>query len=86
MKRASCNQYHSGMELDCNLDISDIVLDSCTIPLGVDDYNELKNKPRINGVELVGDLSSHDIHVQHEMDEITNEEIHQIIYGRRRNG
>ena len=44
------------------------------------DYERLYNKPRINGVELIGDKASKEIHVQHEMDEITNQEIDNIIY------
>ena len=44
------------------------------------DYNKSFNKPRINGVELIGDKNSSEIHVQHEMDEITNQEIDNIIY------
>lgn len=45
------------------------------------DYEYLSNKPKINGVVLIGNKSSEDIHVQHEMDEITNQEIDTIIYG-----
>lgn len=44
------------------------------------DYNKSFNKPQINGVELVGNKTSEEIHVQHEMDEITNQEIDNIIY------
>ena len=31
---------------------------------GKDDYNELENKPSINGVPLEGDLSSEDLHIE----------------------
>lgn len=44
------------------------------------DYNRSYNKPRINGVELVGNKTSSEIHVQHEMDEISNQDIDNIIY------
>lgn len=45
------------------------------------DYNPLTNKPQINGVILIGNRTSADIHVQHEMDEITPQQIDNIIYG-----
>ena len=46
-----------------------------------DNYELLTNKPKINGVTLIGDKSSPDIHVQHEMDEITFQDIDEIIFG-----
>ena len=49
-------------------------------PIEDRDYNRFYNKPQINGVELIGNRLSKEIHVQHEMDEITNQEIDQIIY------
>lgn len=49
-------------------------------PIEDRDYNRFYNKPQINGVELIGNKLSKEIHVQHEMDEITNQEIDQIIY------
>lgn len=49
-------------------------------PIEDKDYNKFYNKPQINGVELIGNKLSKEIHVQHEMDEITNQEIDQIIY------
>lgn len=42
---------------------------------GITDYEELKNKPSINGVELIGDKSCHDIKVMCRMRPITNEMI-----------
>lgn len=45
------------------------------------DYEALSNKPSINGVVLVGNKTSEDIHVQHEMNEITNQDIDNIIFG-----
>lgn len=44
------------------------------------DYEQLTNKPKINGVELSGDRSSTDIHVQHEMDALSVQEIEKILY------
>lgn len=78
---ASYRRYYKGMDLDCNLDISGIVIDQCSIPVGSDDYNGLVNKPKINGVTLIGDKSSAEIHVQHEMAEITPQQIDRLIYG-----
>lgn len=40
---------------------------------GVTDYNLLSNKPKINGVELVGDKSWGDLGL--ELDEITSEDL-----------
>lgn len=43
-------------------------------------YAELKELPQINGVELIGNKLSKEIHVQHEMDRITEQNIDEIIY------
>ena len=42
---------------DINLDVGD------TIDLGTNDYNDLTNKPSIEGVELIGDVSLDDLGV-----------------------
>ena len=49
-------------------------------PIEDRNYNKFYNKPQINGVELVGNKTSPEIHVQHEMDEITEQEIDNIIF------
>ena len=46
-----------------------------------EDYEELINIPSINEVPLIKNKTSKDLHVQHEMDEITNQEIDNIIFG-----
>ena len=57
------------------------------VPLSVEqvrltnDYNELTNKPQINGVELIGSLSLEDIGAQEIMTPATEEEINAIING-----
>ena len=57
------------------------------VPLSVEpvrlfyDYNELANKPQINGVELAGSLSLEDIGAQEIMTPATEEEINAIING-----
>lgn len=43
-------------------------------------YAELKELPQINGVELIGNKLSKEIHVQDEMDRITEQNIDEIIY------
>lgn len=48
---------------------------------GTSNYNFLTNKPQINGVSLIGNKLSSDIHVQDEMNEITPQDIDKIIYG-----
>ena len=50
------------------------------VPFEDRDYNRFYNKPQINGVELVGNRLSNEIHVQHEMDRITEHQIDEIIY------
>lgn len=50
------------------------------VPFEDRDYNKSFNKPQINGVELIGNKVSEEIHVQHEMDEVTPQDIDNIIY------
>lgn len=49
-------------------------------PIEDKDYNKFYNKPQINGVELIGNKLSKEIHVQHEMERITEQNIDEIIY------
>lgn len=44
------------------------------------DYNVLDNQPQINNVTLINNKTSSDLHLQHEMDEITEQEIDKIIF------
>lgn len=44
-------------------------------------YNSLTNKPKINGVELIGDKPLEDFNIQEKMTPITNSEIDTIIFG-----
>lgn len=48
---------------------------------GTSNYNSLTNKPQINGVTLIGNKTSREIKVQDLMDEITEQDIDEIIYG-----
>ena len=45
------------------------------------DYKKLDNKPRINSVTLVGDKTAEDLRLQKYMDEVTAEDIDQMMYG-----
>ena len=45
------------------------------------DYNELRNKPTINGLMIEGDKVSSDYKLQHEMNAVTQQDIDNIIYG-----
>ena len=74
------------------LDEDDILLgldDSGPISLIVDDapgssggnYNKLNNKPSINGFTVIGDKISSDYKLQDEMEEITIQDIDNMIYG-----
>lgn len=48
------------------------------IPVPVTNYETLINKPRINGVELIGDKTSKELNIR-ETEALTNLEIEQII-------
>lgn len=48
---------------------------------GTKDYENLCNKPSINGVELTGNKTSSEIHVQHEMSALSEWQIDEIIFG-----
>lgn len=47
----------------------------------VTNYEALTNKPQINDVTLIGNKTSHELKLQDEMDEITAQDIDNIIYG-----
>ena len=46
---------------------------------GTTNYNLLTNKPQINEVTLIGNKSSEDLHLQDEMDYLTNMEIEELL-------
>ena len=48
---------------------------------GTSNYNTLTNKPSINGVTLIGNKISREIFVQDLMEEITEQDIDEMIYG-----
>jgi len=58
-------------------------LNSNVIVKGTDDYNKLKEDtlPQINNVTLKGNKNSADLHVQHEMDVISYQDIDNILFG-----
>lgn len=62
-----------------DLDLSFGVGEYTTI--GTYDYNELNNKPKINGYEVIGEKLGRDYRLQDQMDEITPQEIDFIIFG-----
>lgn len=51
------------------------------MPTGTGDYEELINKPKINGVELIKNKTSKDLKLQDEMDSLTNMEIERLLGG-----
>ena len=81
------------MNNNINLDISKNnsinmeITGSKDINLGVENsqisvnYPSLANKPQINGVTLVGNKLDYELYLQHIMDEITPQDIDNIIYG-----
>ena len=44
------------------------------------DYNVLSNKPKINGVELIGDKSGPELKLQNKMDVLSQTDIEKILY------
>ena len=48
---------------------------------GSNDYNGLANKPKINGVTVIGMKEGPDYHLQNKMEEVTPQDIDKIIYG-----
>lgn len=53
---------------------------------GTSNYNNLFEKPRINGVTLEGDKESPELFLQGVMDSITEQMIDKMIYGGNENG
>ena len=62
--------------------VSGTLNNSVTIT-GTDDYNKLKEDtlPQINSVTLKGNKISSELHVQHEMDVISYQDIDNILFG-----
>lgn len=48
---------------------------------GTMNYEELRNKPKINSKELIGDKTGKDLNLQDKMDRITEHDIDVIMYG-----
>lgn len=46
---------------------------------GTTDYEKLINKPQINEVTLLGNKTADDLHLQEEMDYLTNMEIEELL-------
>ena len=59
----------------------DFIFNSYVSLGGTSDYNELINHPYINDVEVVGRKTGPDYNLQNKMDEITNQQIDNIIFG-----
>lgn len=78
VEKEGCEQEISIEKEGCEQDIN--VFKECLTVTEITSYNRLYDKPKINGVTLEGDKSSSEIHVQHEMDDITNQMIDDIIY------
>lgn len=48
---------------------------------GTRDYRQLNHKPKINEVELEGELTDEDLSLQHKMNRLTDQDIDKILYG-----
>ena len=51
------------------------------IRVATGNYEELNNKPKINNVEVIGSKDGEEYKLQNKMDEITEQEIDNIIFG-----
>lgn len=82
---------------DLKLDDNVLQLYSGDVPVGAPvvlssevtgeiDYDQTKNKPRINDVELSGNKTASELHLQEEMHELTDQEIDEILMGGILNG
>lgn len=69
------------VDLDFDSDDDLIKLDIDPGQEGTDDYNVLRNHPYINNEEVIGNKTSKDYKLQDEMDEISNQEIDEILFG-----
>lgn len=77
------NQIVDVKTLDFTIDELDETLDFTIDPyvnVASTNYNDLINKPQINGVTLIGNKTSQEIHVQDHMDAATVAEIEAILY------
>lgn len=63
------------------LGVSDMAakFDSVT-KVSAENYEELYNKPQINGVELSGDKSGADLRLQEQMNTLSQTDIEKILY------
>ena len=46
-----------------------------------DNYEDLYNKPQINDITLIGNKTSTQLKLQHEMQELSDSDIDDVIYG-----
>lgn len=60
-------------------DAIDVGIDTPIIQTGSNDYEELNNKPKINGVEVVGEKVSSDYGLQDEITFCTNLDIDKLF-------
>lgn len=57
----------------------DVGINTPVIQTGSNDYEKLNNKPKINGVEVVGDKTSSDYGLQDEIEFCTNLDIDKLF-------
>lgn len=65
-------------DIKMNIEDNDVIID---MDSQIGYYPLLLNKPKINEVTLIGNKTSEELHLQHKMNEITNQEIDEIIFG-----
>lgn len=74
------------IESDDNIDV-DTVTDNVNVLFGEGNYNiqpitsyeELSDLPQINDITLIGNKNSNELHLQDEMDSLTNLEIEELL-------
>lgn len=61
--------------LDGNANTMDGASGDVALPAGTSNYEDLENKPKINGVELIGDKTNEELGI----DELSNQDIETLI-------
>ena len=80
------SETETSLDIEDNID-TDVTTDNITVLFGdgnydihpITSYNDLTDKPQINEVTLIGNKESSELHLQGEMDYLTNLEIEELL-------
>lgn len=73
--------FDTDEDIEMNIDSDDDILLKMEDSGTGGEYPPLLNKPKINNVTLLGNKTGEELHLQDEMDEITFQDIDNIIFG-----